>query len=58
MRGFLPLIAWENKYQDKLLISFPSFKYRKFDIIARPYDDGTCIFWKIDCIKTDPWIEY
>ena len=32
-KGFIPLIEYEELFQDKLLISFPSSKYRKNNII-------------------------
>jgi len=42
--GFIPLIEFEEKNNDRLLISFPSTKYRKENII---YSELLNKYWEI-----------
>jgi len=46
-KGFISLIEWENKYEDRLMIFSPSKCYRKNNIIARMLDENNIKFYKI-----------
>jgi hypothetical protein len=46
--GFISLIEYEQKYDDKILIAFPSSFYRKGNIL---YKKGT--FYNIESIEKD-----
>ena len=53
--GFISLIEYEEKYNDKLLIMFPSQKYRNGNIIYSTFDKK---FQEIVSIKIDPLTGY
>jgi len=55
--GFIPLIDYETKFNDKLLIWFPSSKYRKNNIIATPYENHI-IYFEITNVNVNPLTGY
>jgi hypothetical protein len=53
--GFIPLINYERKFDDKLLIAFPSSKYRKGNIL---FDSRTGKYQKIINVSLDTLTGY
>jgi hypothetical protein len=56
--GFIPLIDYEERFNDRLLIFSPSTKFRNGNVVAKINQDGSIAFEEIETVIVDTLTGY